>query len=86
MCEPGLISWFTFTCSLRFSLRQKHSRHLADMKAYYEQELQDMKEKLTSSLAVSQHVAFQSLEADNQKLRERCRILEEELLRANRLV
>ena len=56
------------------------------MKAYYEQELQDMKEKLTSSLAVSQHVAFQSLEADNQKLRERCRILEEELLRANRLV
>ncbi|XP_067940769.1 M-phase phosphoprotein 9-like [Watersipora subatra] len=74
------------SASLRFSLRQKHSRHLADMKAYYEQELSDLKEKLTSSLAISQHSIYQALETDNNKLRERCRVLEEELLRANRYI
>ena len=65
-------------------MRQEHSRHLADMKAYYEQELEDLKQRLTSSVAVSQHEAYLSLEKENQTLRERCRVLEEELLRANR--
>lgn len=65
-------------------MRQKHSRHLEDMKAYYEQELHDLRHKLTSSTAVTQHEMYLSLENENQKLRERCRVLEEELLRANR--
>lgn len=54
------------------------------MKAYYEQELKDMREKLTAAPAVTQHDLYRSMESENQKLRDRCRILEEELLRANR--
>lgn len=72
--------------SLRLSLRQKHLRHLADMKAYYENELAELREKLTSAETVSRHSSFIKMEAENERMRQRCRVLEEELLRANRCV
>lgn len=34
---------------LRQNLREKHSRHVADLKAYYESEIQTLREKLNLS-------------------------------------
>jgi len=54
------------------------------MKAYYEQELSHLKDTLASSLDITKHEAYLGLQTRNDKLRERCKVLEEELIRANR--
>ncbi|XP_029921405.1 M-phase phosphoprotein 9 isoform X2 [Myripristis murdjan] len=61
---------------LRQNLREKHSRHVADLKAYYESEIQVLRDKL------SLRDLPQDLEKSNQVLRERCRHLEKALAEA----
>ncbi|XP_026153416.1 M-phase phosphoprotein 9 [Mastacembelus armatus] len=58
---------------LRQNLREKHSRHVADLKAYYESEIQILRDKLKL------RELPQDLEKSNQVLTERCRHLEKAL-------
>ncbi|KAM9735792.1 LOW QUALITY PROTEIN: M-phase phosphoprotein 9 [Menidia menidia] len=58
---------------LRQNLREKHSRHVADLKAYYESEIQVLRDKLKL------RDLPQDLEKSNQALTERCKHLEKAL-------
>ncbi|XP_041825630.1 LOW QUALITY PROTEIN: M-phase phosphoprotein 9 [Melanotaenia boesemani] len=58
---------------LRQNLREKHSRHVADLKAYYESEIQILREKLKL------RDLPEDLEKSNQTLTERCKHLEKAL-------
>ncbi|KAF3849245.1 hypothetical protein F7725_015742 [Dissostichus mawsoni] len=58
------------------NLREKHSRHVADLKAYYESEIQILRDKLKL------RDLPQDLERSNQALAERCRHLEKALAEA----
>ncbi|XP_032395040.1 M-phase phosphoprotein 9 isoform X3 [Etheostoma spectabile] len=61
---------------LRQNLREKHSRHVADLKAYYESEIQILRDKLKlRDLPLD-------LERSNQALTERCKHLEKALAEA----
>ncbi|XP_026028874.1 M-phase phosphoprotein 9 isoform X1 [Astatotilapia calliptera] len=61
---------------LRQNLREKHSRHVADLKAYYESEIQILRDKLKL------RDLPQDLEKSNHALTERCRHLEQALAEA----
>ncbi|XP_074547233.1 M-phase phosphoprotein 9 isoform X2 [Halichoeres trimaculatus] len=61
---------------LRQNLREKHSRHVADLKAYYESEIQSLRDKLKLSDLPK------DLEKSNQVLTERCKQLERALAEA----
>ncbi|XP_040915471.1 M-phase phosphoprotein 9 isoform X2 [Toxotes jaculatrix] len=61
---------------LRQNLREKHSRHVADLKAYYESEIQTLRDKLKL------RDLPQDLEKSNQVLAERCKHLEKALAEA----
>ncbi|KAM4532415.1 M-phase phosphoprotein 9 [Fundulus diaphanus] len=61
---------------LRQNLREKHSRHVADLKAYYESEIQILRDKLKL------RDLPQDLEKSNQALTERCKHLENALAEA----
>lgn len=61
---------------LRQNLREKHSRHVADLKAYYESEIQLLREKLKL------RDLPRDLEKSNQALAERCKHLETALAEA----
>ncbi|XP_029371671.1 M-phase phosphoprotein 9 isoform X2 [Echeneis naucrates] len=61
---------------LRQNLREKHSRHVADLKAYYESEIQILREKLKL------RDLPRDLEKSNQALAERCKQLEKALAEA----
>ncbi|KAK2818638.1 hypothetical protein Q5P01_024199 [Channa striata] len=61
---------------LRQNLREKHSRHVADLKSYYESEIQILRDKLKL------RDLPQDLEKTNQALTERCKHLEEALSEA----
>ncbi|XP_060916882.1 M-phase phosphoprotein 9 isoform X2 [Labrus mixtus] len=62
---------------LRQNLREKHSRHVADLKAYYESEIQSLRDKLKLTDLP------QDLEKSNQALTKRCKQLEKALAEAN---
>lgn len=61
---------------LRQNLREKHSRHVADLKEYYESEIQILRDKLKL------RDLPQDLEKSNHALTERCRHLEQALAEA----
>lgn len=61
---------------LRQNLREKHSRHVADLKAYYESEIQILRDKLKLGDLP------QDLEKSNQALTKRCKQLEKALAEA----
>ncbi|XP_032426302.1 M-phase phosphoprotein 9 isoform X2 [Xiphophorus hellerii] len=61
---------------LRQNLREKHSRHVADLKAYYESEIRILRDKLKL------RDLPQDLEKSNQALTERCKHLEKALAEA----
>ncbi|XP_051268604.1 M-phase phosphoprotein 9 isoform X2 [Dicentrarchus labrax] len=61
---------------LRQNLREKHSRHVADLKAYYESEIQILRDKLKL------RDLPQDLEKSNQALSKRCKQLEKALAEA----
>ncbi|XP_071321347.1 M-phase phosphoprotein 9 isoform X5 [Trachinotus anak] len=61
---------------LRQNLREKHSRHVADLKAYYESEIQILRESLKL------RDLPKDIEKSNQALTERCKQLEKALAEA----
>ncbi|XP_068609449.1 M-phase phosphoprotein 9 [Brachionichthys hirsutus] len=61
---------------LRQNLREKHSRHVADLKAYYESEIQILRDKLKLKDLP------RDLEKTNQVLTKRCKQLEKALAEA----
>ncbi|XP_061763802.1 M-phase phosphoprotein 9 isoform X2 [Nerophis ophidion] len=65
---------------LRQNLREKHSRHVADLKAYYESEIQVLRDKLDL-----RHLPG-DLERGNRVLAERCEHLEKALGEATRRI
>ncbi|KAJ8260837.1 hypothetical protein COCON_G00165600 [Conger conger] len=62
---------------LRQSLKEKHSRHVADLRAYYESEISSLKEQLAGEVQNS------DLERGNQNLLERCEHLDRALTEAS---
>ena len=76
------------TYSSRLSLREKHSKHLADLRSYYEEELRELRRALTESLDTTgtsvdhgSHATIENqlLEAENRHLLDKCRTMEDEL-------
>ncbi|XP_061913369.1 M-phase phosphoprotein 9 isoform X3 [Entelurus aequoreus] len=65
---------------LRQNLREKHSRHVADLKAYYESEIQVLRDKLDP-----RHLPG-DLERGNRVLAERCERLEKALAEATKRI
>ncbi|XP_055087634.1 M-phase phosphoprotein 9 isoform X2 [Periophthalmus magnuspinnatus] len=65
-----------FLSLLRQNLREKHSRHVADLKAYYESEIQNLLDKLRLKDLPK------DIEKSNQALSERCQHLEKALAEA----
>ncbi|CAJ1070085.1 M-phase phosphoprotein 9 isoform X2 [Xyrichtys novacula] len=61
---------------LRQNLREKHARHVADLKAYYESEIQILRDKLKLTDLP------EDLEKSNQVLMKRCKQLEKALAEA----
>ncbi|XP_051907779.1 M-phase phosphoprotein 9 isoform X2 [Hippocampus zosterae] len=66
---------------LRQNLREKHSRHVADLKAYYEYEIQVLRDKLQL-----QDPPPADLERSNRMLSDRCRHLDKALAEAGRRI
>ncbi|XP_070571439.1 M-phase phosphoprotein 9-like [Ptychodera flava] len=69
--------------SQRLTLREKHARHMADLRAYYEAEINELKDQLSSSSNVKTKSPYRRLERNNAKLKERCERLEIALKSAN---
>ncbi|XP_066545324.1 M-phase phosphoprotein 9 isoform X3 [Amia ocellicauda] len=65
---------------VRQNLREKHSRHIADLRAYYELEISSLRQKLDS---VNRPPLSDDLEKTNQCLMERCDHLERALTEAS---
>ena len=75
--------------SARMNLREKHSKHLADLRSYYEEELRELRRALTESLLDTSgasvdhggHATIENhlLEAENRHLLDKCRTMEDEL-------
>uniref|UniRef100_A0A3Q2YK36 M-phase phosphoprotein 9 n=1 Tax=Hippocampus comes TaxID=109280 RepID=A0A3Q2YK36_HIPCM len=65
---------------LRQNLREKHSRHVADLKAYYEYEIQVLRDKLELQDPPG------DLERSNRMLSDRCQHLEKALAEAGRCI
>ena len=59
----------------RLNLREKHAKHLSDLRVYYEAEIQDLRHKL-ASLSEGLVLSSSSTATDRQTARER--ILQEE--------
>ncbi|RMC05747.1 hypothetical protein DUI87_17290 [Hirundo rustica rustica] len=54
---------------IRQNLREKHARHIADLRAYYDSEIQSLKQQLESS---HRSAASEDLRKINQSLADRC--------------
>ncbi|XP_053375167.1 uncharacterized protein LOC128547220 [Mercenaria mercenaria] len=74
--------------STRMNLREKHTKHLADLRAYYEDELRELRKALSDTMDASavsadtsMHSSAQSqlLEAENRQLTDKSRMLEDEI-------
>ncbi|XP_035248151.1 M-phase phosphoprotein 9 [Anguilla anguilla] len=64
---------------VRQSLKEKHSRHVADLRAYYESEISSLKEQLSAELRRSDA----DLQTSNRALLERCEHLDRALTEAS---
>ena len=65
---------FYFNFSSRVSLREKHAKHMADLREYYEKELRDLKSSLL--LDITEESPFKQVSNENQNL-----VIENRLLR-----
>ncbi|XP_064582732.1 M-phase phosphoprotein 9 isoform X3 [Zonotrichia leucophrys gambelii] len=65
---------------IRQSLREKHARHIADLRAYYDSEIQSLKQQLESSHRTA---ASEELRKINQSLADRCDQLDSALNEAS---
>ena len=77
---------FTFFLLSRLNLREKHARHIADLKAYYETEIQELQSKLTEAAALQDHSPDKVMRRTNERLQDNCIKLEGALKSANRCV
>ncbi len=73
-----------FIISLR--LKEKHARHVADLKAYYESEIQELKTQLTEVSNLKDYSPSKTMERTNERLQQNCVKLEGALTFANRYV
>ncbi|XP_042297741.1 M-phase phosphoprotein 9 isoform X3 [Sceloporus undulatus] len=64
---------------IRQNLREKHARHIADLRAYYDAEIQSLKQQLE----ISHKLSSQDLKKINQNLVDRCDHLEAALNESN---
>ncbi|XP_072029009.1 LOW QUALITY PROTEIN: uncharacterized protein [Amphiura filiformis] len=64
-------------------LKEKHARHVADLKAYYESEIQDLKAQLTETSNLKDYSPSKALERTNERLQQNCAKLEAALTFAN---
>ncbi|XP_038074793.1 myosin-9-like [Patiria miniata] len=71
------------TSSLRLNLREKHARHIADLKAYYDSEIQELQNKLTEAASLRDHSPDKVTRRTNQRLQDNCVRLEAALKSAN---
>ncbi|XP_063271981.1 M-phase phosphoprotein 9 isoform X2 [Prinia subflava] len=65
---------------IRQNLREKHARHIADLRAYYDSEIQSLKQQLECSHRAA---ASEDLEKINQSLADRCEQLDAALNEAS---
>ncbi|CAN8192628.1 unnamed protein product [Coccothraustes coccothraustes] len=65
---------------IRQNLREKHARHIADLRAYYDSEIQSLKQQLESSHRTA---ASEELKKINQSLVDRCEQLDSALNEAS---
>ncbi|XP_068064510.1 M-phase phosphoprotein 9 [Anomalospiza imberbis] len=65
---------------VRQNLREKHARHIADLRAYYDSEIQSLKQQLESSHRTA---ASEELKKINQSLADRCDQLDSALNEAS---
>ncbi|KAK1156398.1 M-phase phosphoprotein 9-like isoform X1 [Acipenser oxyrinchus oxyrinchus] len=65
---------------VRQNLREKHSRHIADLRAYYESEIASLKQQLETVIRPPNSI---DMERTNQNLQERCDHLERALTEAS---
>ncbi|NWR47705.1 MPP9 phase, partial [Regulus satrapa] len=65
---------------IRQNLREKHARHIADLRAYYDSEIQSLKQQLESSHSTA---ASEELRKINQSLADRCDQLDAALSEAS---
>ncbi|KAK3598955.1 hypothetical protein CHS0354_024627 [Potamilus streckersoni] len=73
--------------STRVSLREKHAKHLADLRVYYENELSTLRSALSSSVEASMdgsldsqaQIKYHVVLAENRHLKEKCQSLEDEI-------
>uniref|UniRef100_A0A2C9L4L9 Uncharacterized protein n=1 Tax=Biomphalaria glabrata TaxID=6526 RepID=A0A2C9L4L9_BIOGL len=71
----------------RISLREKHAKHLADLKAYYEEELQELRQLLAARVdrlgadggRSGMTAGDKILSSENQELRQKCKELQDML-------
>ncbi|XP_038619107.1 M-phase phosphoprotein 9 isoform X2 [Tachyglossus aculeatus] len=68
---------------IRQNLRKKHERHIADLRAYYDAEIHNLKQQLEANNVAS---ASEDLKKTNQNLIDRCDQLESALNEANTYV
>ena len=74
--------FINFTFSLR--LKEKHARHVADLKTYYESEIQELRSQLTEVSNLQNYSPSKTMERTNERLQQNCSKLEAALTFANR--
>lgn len=86
------LAFFFFASRSQLSLREKHAKHLADLRAYYEAELKDLREKLSlvtdgqrifATSTQMESVEERILREENHTLRQHCQDLQDVLDDAN---
>ncbi|XP_066300030.1 M-phase phosphoprotein 9-like isoform X2 [Branchiostoma lanceolatum] len=78
--DPSLLEDPVVASNIRVNLREKHARHMADLRAYYEEEITELRSQLERANNPS---PYKRLEDGNRRLRDRCEHLEETLQSAN---
>ncbi|XP_078680150.1 uncharacterized protein LOC144915563 isoform X3 [Branchiostoma floridae x Branchiostoma belcheri] len=78
--DPSLPEDPVVASNIRVNLREKHARHMADLRAYYEEEITELRGQLERA---NNQSPYKRLEDGNKRLRERCEHLEETLQSAN---
>ena len=60
-------------------LREKHIKAMADLRSYYESEIQDLRDALTVSSPARETARERILQEENQVLKQRCDDIVEEI-------
>lgn len=63
----------------RGNLREKHAKHLSELRLYYEKEIQELRDALSNTDSISSQSAYKKLVEENLLLTKKCQEKEEEL-------